>query len=128
MKHFYSPSTGGFYIQEIHGNNIPSDATEVTEEHYSVLFAAQSSGKVIQPDDFGHPVAIDPPRQSIANMESMARAKRNALLAACDWTQLPDAPVADVSSWQVYRQALRDVPEQPGFPFSIEWPESPLAV
>lgn len=29
------------------------------------------------------------------------------------------------SSTAVYRQALRDVPEQPGFPYEIEWPEAP---
>ncbi|NBW23522.1 MAG: phage tail protein, partial [Caulobacteraceae bacterium] len=44
---------------------------------------------------------------------------------ATDWTQLPDAPVADHEAWAAYRQALRDVPEQPGFPAQIEWPTAP---
>ncbi len=56
-------------------------------------------------------------------MWSDVRAERNALLAACDWTQLPDAPV-DASAWAAYRQALRDITTQPD-PFNITWPEEP---
>lgn len=49
------------------------------------------------------------------------RAQRNQLLANCDWTQLADATV-DASAWAVYRQALRDVTKQPGWPWTIDWP------
>ena len=52
------------------------------------------------------------------------RADRNQRLAACDWTQLPDSP-ADHEAWAAYRQALRDIPEQEGFPWGINWPEEP---
>jgi hypothetical protein len=53
------------------------------------------------------------------------RAERNARLAASDWTQLPDAPV-DAAAWATYRQALRDVTQQPD-PFNIVWPAEPQA-
>jgi len=53
-----------------------------------------------------------------------ARAIRNAKLAASDWTQLADAPV-DSAAWAVYRQALRDVTDQEGFPTDINWPVEP---
>jgi len=53
------------------------------------------------------------------------REQRNALLAASDWSVLPDAPVADQQAWIDYRQALRDVPEQEGFPTDIDWPTKP---
>lgn len=52
------------------------------------------------------------------------RAERNALLSACDWTQLADAPVDDLA-WAVYRQALRDIPDQSGFPANVVWPVAP---
>lgn len=52
------------------------------------------------------------------------RQKRNELLAACDWTQLTDAPV-DSLAWANYRQALRDIPDQPGFPWNVVWPNTP---
>ena len=51
---------------------------------------------------------------------------RNQLLAACDWTQLPDSP-ADHEAWAAYRQALRDVTAQEGFPWNFEWPPMPSA-
>ncbi len=52
------------------------------------------------------------------------RARRNQLLAESDWTQLPDAP-ADTADWAVYRQELRDIPEQTGFPTEVSWPAEP---
>ena len=57
-------------------------------------------------------------------LAAAAREKRNALLAECDWTQVADAPV-DKTAWAGYRQALRDVPNQPGFPVTIIWPTQP---
>lgn len=55
------------------------------------------------------------------------RCQRDAMLSACDWTQLSDAPLdsSAKSAWSVYRMALRNVPAQPGFPSSIQWPISP---
>lgn len=52
------------------------------------------------------------------------RAKRNSLLAASDWTQVADTPV-DRAAWATYRQALRDVPDQTGFPDAVAWPVAP---
>lgn len=52
------------------------------------------------------------------------RASRNKRLADCDWTQLSDAPV-NAAPWATYRQALRDITGQTGFPWEINWPEEP---
>lgn len=57
-------------------------------------------------------------------MADDVRKQRNDLLAACDWTQVADAPV-DKDAWAAYRQALRDVTEQPDFPVSVVWPAEP---
>ena len=53
------------------------------------------------------------------------RAERNAKLSATDWTQTADVPQAVKDSYVSYRQALRDVPQQAGFPNQVVWPESP---
>lgn len=53
------------------------------------------------------------------------RHKRNQLLADSDWTQLPDVPEQTRLKWQAYRQALRDITLQDGFPENIIWPEMP---
>jgi hypothetical protein len=52
------------------------------------------------------------------------RARRDALLAPTDWTQLPDVPLATKAAWAEYRQALRDVTTQPD-PTNIVWPTPP---
>lgn len=55
---------------------------------------------------------------------SAVRADRNARLAACDWTQVADAPV-DKTVWAVYRQELRDITKQADFPWQVTWPNPP---
>jgi hypothetical protein len=52
------------------------------------------------------------------------RQTRAGLLEASDWTQVADAPV-DKTAWATYRQALRDIPSQSGFPRSVTWPSTP---
>ena len=54
-----------------------------------------------------------------------ARSQRDSLLAESDWTQLPDVPQAVKDAWASYRQALRDLPQQAGFPSNIQWPVKP---
>lgn len=56
---------------------------------------------------------------------NIVRADRNARLVGCDWTQGKDIPDAVSQPWAVYRQALRDVPEQDGFPWAVQWPQDP---
>lgn len=60
--------------------------------------------------------------QQIANE---VRQKRDLFLVETDWTQLPDVPTATKELWGSYRQALRDIPQQEGFPKLVTWPEKP---
>lgn len=59
------------------------------------------------------------------NLEAEARLHRDQLLFACDYTQLDDVPISNRGAWVTYRQALRDVPQQAGFPADITWPVPP---
>tara|TARA_R110002072_G_C7800840_1_gene521655 strand:+ start:610 stop:891 length:282 start_codon:yes stop_codon:yes gene_type:complete len=54
---------------------------------------------------------------------ALVRKERDALLAACDWRASTDVTMSD--DWTTYRQALRDVPAQAGFPTSVTWPSEP---
>ena len=56
-----------------------------------------------------------------------ARAERDERLLACDWVTVRAIELGEETpaDWLAYRQALRDVPEQPGFPHAIEWPAAP---
>lgn len=52
------------------------------------------------------------------------RAYRNRLLTNSDWTQTEDSPV-NKELWKIYRQALRDISIQAGFPYEVLWPTPP---
>jgi hypothetical protein len=59
-----------------------------------------------------------------AEQAKSVRTSRGDKLKECDWTQVADAPV-DQAVWAAYRQALRDVTAQQGFPWTIDWPTIP---
>ena len=59
-----------------------------------------------------------------AEQAANVRRSRNDLLTKCDWTQIADS-TADKPVWATYRQALRDVTAQEGFPWNVTWPEQP---
>ena len=58
------------------------------------------------------------------DLEAKVRNERDNLLIESDWTQILDSPV-DKEAWADYRQALRDIPQQEGFPENVLWPEKP---
>lgn len=58
-----------------------------------------------------------------ATKAAAIRLERDALLAETDWMALSD--VTMTADWAAYRQALRDVTAQAGFPHSITWPTKP---
>ena len=62
--------------------------------------------------------------QKDAEQAAAIRSQRNDKLAACDWTQLADS-TADKPAWAVYRQSLRDITAQAGFPWNVTWPVEP---
>lgn len=53
------------------------------------------------------------------------REERNTKLAKTDWTQAADVPQSIKDSYAPYRQALRDLPTQSGFPNEVVWPTQP---
>jgi hypothetical protein len=59
-----------------------------------------------------------------AEQAKSVRTTRGEKLKDSDWTQVADAPV-DKAAWATYRQALRDVTDQEGFPWTIDWPTNP---
>jgi hypothetical protein len=73
-------------------------------------------------------ILIDMDAEAIATIDAQqatsVRNARDEKLKATDWTQVDDAPV-DKIVWATYRQALRDIPAQEGFPWDITWPVEP---
>jgi hypothetical protein len=59
-----------------------------------------------------------------AEQAEKTRSQRADKLKGSDWTQVADAPV-DKAAWATYRQALRDITAQSGFPWDTQWPTQP---
>lgn len=83
---------------------LPDCCTEISEDEYVELSA--------------------PPPPTIEQLAEIARSKRNALIAETDYLLLPDYQITDekLAAVKVYRQILRDITKQVGFPADIKWP------
>lgn len=80
---FFSAQTCGFYDREIHGDNIPADAVEITREEWLALLDGQSQGKQIVAGKDGRPELQDPPTPApIVPEQVTMRQARLALLTA----------------------------------------------
>jgi hypothetical protein len=62
---------------------------------------------------------------SVDELAKNAVDKRNMLLTTSDYTQVADAPIKNKEAWAIYRQALRDITSQIGYPKNIIWPIAP---
>lgn len=138
MTIYYSATERAFCFSDIHGPKvleggernarILDDAVEVSEADYAALMEAQAAPNwsTIEPDEDGYPRAVPASDERLADF---IRMERDARLAASDTLVLPDRWAAYTPEQQAavaaYRQALRDLPDQPGFPRNVTWPEAP---
>lgn len=70
-------------------------------------------------------VVVQHAENYVAFLGNEVRQQRDRLLAETDWTQAADVPQATKDKWAPYRQALRDITEQAGFPMNVTWPTKP---
>jgi hypothetical protein len=103
-------SYGVFKVQEISAPAIDTKTQNLTQS------AELVDGVWTQ---VWYPVNL-PESQAAKNV----RTYRDKLLSESDWTQVDDAPI-NKSTWATYRQALRDITSQAGFPHNIVWPTKP---
>lgn len=104
------------------------------DKSYPIISARKDGNRVVAIDPNGGELIFGGDLSGIVlsggqweNIADEARTQRDKLLAETDWTQVLDAPIdaATREAYRVYRQALRDLPEQEGFPGTITWPELP---
>lgn len=111
MKTMYNPSKTGIL--------------KALDSHYLFIpMHLAAPGDIAGAVDWEPPEEAPPPLPSEDDVAEKVRSRRDALLSASDWTQVADAPV-DQAAWAAYRQALRDIPAQAGFPADVIWPEKP---
>lgn len=111
----YSNSTGGFYSREIHGENIPADAVEITDDYHAELSNGESGGLLIVANESGYPILVQPPPPSVdqikeflisavqEHIDSTAAAiGYDNIYTACTYADEPAVP-----KFQAEGQALR---------------------
>jgi len=106
--------------------NISVADADVALERGLILATAETEiGGTYANSTFARKIVTDD--RTDAQKENDARSERDGWLKHCDWTVMPDSPLSDSdkTAWQTYRQALRDVPAQVGFPDNITWPTKP---
>lgn len=119
----YSKLTGGFYDSAIHGDNIPPDAVEITAAEHTALLEAQSSGKLIQGDVNGAPVAVNPPPPTAVQLDAAKaieldnfRKMRDVVIGRLNgisYSSFRAGDAATVSAIDAAIQALKDMPSHP---------------
>lgn len=67
------------------------------------------------------------PEPTDENLSTQARTERDRKIAKTDYYLMPDYPSnpQNLEELKVYRQALRDIPKQEGFPRDVRWPDVP---
>ena len=115
-----------FFIGQIFEENYPPEAAVHCNSHgdrYITELEKGENGK----RRFQIVAVPEPTTEEIA---AQVRAKRDALLAETDFLMMPDYPLGeeDATALKTYRQELRDVPTQEGFPTEITWPDFPATL
>lgn len=100
---------------------------DITDEYYNEIFVGHSAGKIISKDGNGYPIIVDSPAPTDEQLATSARAQRDQLLAETDYLLMPDYPITTekMALVKTYRQLLRDITKQAGFPTTIDWPVMP---
>lgn len=125
---YFSISTKGFYDTAVNSiSSLPSDVVGLSKDAYLECRARLSAGEIPYVDQNGI-LKFDPrPDPTEEYLSSMAKSKRDQLLMSTDWVvvKASEDKKAVSAAWKTYRQALRDITDQEGFPSNIVWPEKP---
>jgi len=122
---FFAKSTMGFYSKDLHGEDMPVDAVEISHKEYMAFRNGQASGLILSEVN-GRPVMVP-----YVVSDSDIRQERNRKLVtevdpiagnALRWAELS---AEQQQAWADYRQGLLDVPQQAGFPHDVVWPQKP---
>jgi hypothetical protein len=123
MKFFrYDIEGGAFYFDR------PAEGkyTEISDELWESLLKGQAQGKQIRSTENGDPYLWEytPSKEDI---ETSVKYQRDRLLSESDWIGLKDVKLSKekYAAWSAYRQALRDITEQEGYPFNVQFPQKP---
>lgn len=119
---YFRYDTGGFFEER------PSEGkyVEISEERYHELMNGQASGKEIRWTENGD-VYLHEHTITEEMISSGIKFERDKLLAESDWIALKDVKLSKekYAAWAEYRQKLRDITKQEGYPTNVIFPEKP---
>ncbi len=121
----YKPLEEDFILEES-GSKSPSNSPN-TLSKYSELVQWCNSNNAMIVDRGDYYEAVPVPELTEEELARNVRGTRDAKLSATDYLVVPDYPISpeDLEAVKAYRQALRDIPEQSGFPKNVQWPVEP---
>ncbi len=129
----FSATTLAFYDLNTWSHDLPDDIITLSKADHAAILKEIASGRVLSANAEGAPITVAPPAPSTDQLAIDARRRRDAEIASVRWlverhrdeqalqiatTLTPE----DYRLVQEHVQALRDVPEQDGFPHAIDWP------
>ena len=119
---YEKPNVPGVLMDELNADGIQPEHLETRDDFIWITVPAILEGQVSSIVE-----AHDGSAALTQVQWEFARTKRNRLLQESDWTCVTDSQLseADQASWQTYRQALRDVPQNENDPETITWPDAP---
>ncbi|KJJ96010.1 phage tail assembly chaperone [Pseudomonas tussilaginis] len=137
MGRFYSQSTGSTYLSSLH-HTMPDDVVPIDEARYSEVIANPDPAKVRSHDADGLPVLIDAPVYvpTVVELEAAERIWRDSQVTTTEWLvtrhrdeqdmqQSTTLTAEQFAALLVYRQMLRDWPQDSRFPYSDFRPVEP---
>lgn len=114
------------YIEGAYGELTPNDSSSTYSKYAELAdWCNKNNAMIVDQGDYYEAVPV--PEPTVQELASMVRSQRDAKLSATDYLVVPDYPISpeDLEAVKVYRQALRDISEQSGFPKNVQWPVEP---
>lgn len=95
---------------------------KVVQGKYQLIDEKWYTSWIIQPMEENEIIAVTESRKNDV------RRRRDAMLQQTDWIVTKSNELGDEIplDWKIYRQSLRDISLQEGFPFEVIWPTKPL--
>ena len=111
----------------VNGEDTVENKSKNTFSKYAELASWCNKNNAMLVDQGDYYEAVPVPEPTVQELASSVRSQRDAKLSATDYLVIPDYPISpeDLEAVKVYRQALRDIPEQSGFPKNVQWPVEP---
>lgn len=140
MNHFLRIDSSGYVTGYSFSDSQPGDEYQIFDASKDLAYtmSGEHMYRLVGDDFVESDIPRHPPQpwmsfldgqwvdaRTLEQRAANAREQRNRLLTESDWTQLPDVNLATKAAWATYRQALRDITDQPGYPLDVTWPTPP---